>query len=293
MSGSSTGDETNSETDISLNDLSANHNNDLFAGAVAGTCVDALAHMEIAAESLAPQDIASKIPRKKKNKQHPQPKEDTQYLLADNSEYHTPVAYESRNLWSKAITTLAKDKGDNKKEREVNTGKTKGKLSSYLSSYDMADILDGSINGGEKPAVVNDNQGKRRKSSTVVPSSEFSIDGESAILWGDDPEKAYFEYMLEQEKEQRAMDGKDADDSLMAESARKDLLRSGPAAGAPSDEDDTTLGNPSRVFSGWDPSTVAGPSVQVSSLTPTSQQQRDQDGRLIIPNVIYVQAELH
>ena len=275
MSGSSTGDETNSD-DVSLNDLSVNHNNNLFQGTVAETCVDALAHMELAAESLTTEDL---------DPSKPKINEDQQFLLGNNSGYHAPE--DSSNLWNKAITTLAKGKCNSKDK-----GRAENEEPKRLSAYDMSHLIDGSINGGQAPSIKDE---KKKKKTEVVPSSEFSIDGESAILWGDDPEKAYFAYMLEQEAEHRAMEGKDQDDSLMAESARQELMN-GLGGGVSSfEEDDTTLGNPSKVLGGWDPSTVgAGPSVQISTLTPSyqnqgSSQQRDKDGHLIIPNVIYVQ----
>ena len=291
--GSSTGDETNS--DVSLNDISANHNNNLFAGAVAETCVDALAHLQITADACDAEELNPLKGRPKEEEER-----DTEYLLADNSDYQAPVSYETANLWNKAITTLAKGKASNKAKPRASAGRKgvdveerdadQGRIKGGLSAYDMSHILDGSIHGGDMPDK-NEDQANGRKSK-VVPSSEFSIDGESAILWGDEPEKAYFAYMLEKEAEARALEGKDQDDSLMAESTRRELLR-GAARGTSSlgEEDDTTLGNPSKVIGGWDPSTVAGPSIQISSLTPSSQKV-DAEGRLIIPNVIYVQDDL-
>lgn len=287
-SGSSTGDETSTGDDVSLNDLSANHNNDLFAGTVGETCVDALARMEIAAETCA-KDLEplhlEPLP--------PNDIDDTEYLLAGNGSSNYRAPEDSANLWNKAMTTMAKGKCNKTAKQEAvdmqETGPGKiepgSRGTGRLSAYDMTQIIDGSINGGEATSQT--------KSKHKVASSEFSIDGESAILWGDDPEKAYFAYMLEQEAEQRAMEGKDQDDSLMADSTRKELME-GLGGGASSLEDDTTLGNTSKVLGhGWDPSTIAGPSQQISSLTPSfnnpSSQQRDKDGRLIIPNVIYVQ----
>ncbi|CAB9514496.1 expressed unknown protein [Seminavis robusta] len=169
MSGT-TGSSTGS-SDVSLNDLSANHNNELFANAVADSCVDALAQMDLfpppeqALEdgTLQDDDSSSK----------PKPKEDKQFLLADNTGY-VDVMGETENLWNKAITTLSKNKAETPKmlpnsstyeDLDTNgvAGKTlgKGEFAKKKAAYDMSPImLDGDITGGEAPGM-SDNDNRR------------------------------------------------------------------------------------------------------------------------------------
>lgn len=51
------------------------------------------------------------------------------------------------------------------------------------------------------------------------PQPDLSLfhEDESMLLWGEDPEKEYFEYMLRLEQEQRARQGKPAEDSLVGD----------------------------------------------------------------------------
>ena len=303
-SAGSTGDETPDSDDVSLNDLSANHNNELFAGTVATACVDSLANVDfLPPDELETEQINNTSTSRTKKKLQD---EDKQYLLADNSEYAPVVGDESANLWNKAMTTLAKGKCSKEDEQQQGTAKYSNSSSvvdgedarlpkkAAKPAFDMAPILmDESIDGGRAPSI---DPNAKRPSGRVVPSSDYSIDGESAMVWGDDPEKAYFSYMLEQEAEQRAMEGKDQDDSLVGESVRQELLNNNNRNEDDAntfDEDSTTLGHGSKAM-GWDRSTVVGTSAMggVSTLTPShlaSSQERDKNGRKIIPNVIYVQ----
>ena len=158
-------------------------------------------------------------------------------------------------------------------------------------AFDMGSILlDDSIDGGMAPSVDPDSSSLARQ---IIPVSDYSLDGESAMVWGDDPEKAYFAYMMERDAEQRALDGKDTDDSLVGESIRQELMNQQPEDEVTFDGDSTTLGHGSKAM-GWEPSTAIESSNvgNVSSLTPSqlagSQEQRDKNGK-VVPGFIYLQ----
>ena len=105
MSGT-TGSSTAS-SDVSLNDLSANHNNDLFANAVTDSCGDALAGIDIL-QSASEDEFHSADEGIGGGGKSPLPNEEKQLLLADNTGY-VDVAGETENLWNKAIKTVTKN----------------------------------------------------------------------------------------------------------------------------------------------------------------------------------------
>ena len=294
--------------------------------------------------------LAEATSARKKKPVVPKPiliEEDRQYLLANTNtnEEYAQVLDESANLWSKAMNTLGNKGGKNTTADTSNMimSSSDDELPSHLldtttnsslpaspaskKAFDMSHILlDESFGGGEAPTaemtpdhnniIVASN--KKKRSQMVTPSSDYSIDGESAILWGDDPEKAYFAYMLEQEAEQRAMRGQDQDDSLLGESTRQELMHhrgnmyrtssyddDNENTTLEEDDNDTnhfTLGQASKVF-GWDPSTVNGGGNTtstlngtkeggISTLTPSgfAQFPIPADGAAPgLPNIIYVQ----
>ncbi|CAB9508124.1 expressed unknown protein [Seminavis robusta] len=85
---------------------------------------------------------------------------------------------------------------------------------------------------------------------------------DSAILWSDDPEKDYLEYMLKLEREQRASRGKSAEDSLVGDDTIAEILRAGPSGvTVPSIDDDNN-----------DLTTMEG----FSLTTPNQQTAQDQ-----------------
>jgi hypothetical protein len=53
-----------------------------------------------------------------------------------------------------------------------------------------------------------------------------SYEDDSVMLWSEDPEKEYFEYMLQQEQETRARKGKSSEDSLIGQSTVAEIQRS-------------------------------------------------------------------
>ena len=308
-SAGSTGDET-ADSDISLNDLSVDHNNELFAGAVADTCGDAMASAmfspsegELATEqhSNTKKKKFGSSARSPASKVIPDEDDDKRYLLADNSDYAAGVVLdESANLWSKAMTTIGKGKSSREDENNQMPNSSSAAVDSdddgqfpkkkaARPAFDMGPILmDESIDGGM--ADPHSTSPARK----AIPASDYSIDGESAMVWGDDPEKAYFAYMMEQEAEQRAIDGKDQDDSLLGESVRQELMNHQPEDEVTFDGDSTTLGHGSKAM-GWDRNTAIESSNigNVSSLTPSqlasSQEQKDKKARVVIPGVIYLQ----
>jgi hypothetical protein len=79
----------------------------------------------------------------------------------------------------------------------------------------------------------------------TTPHETDDLD-DSVLLWSDDPEKAYFEYMLQQEQEQRAQRGQSAEDSLIGDSTIGEILEAGPFGDSPwrpsADDNDTKTG---------------------------------------------------
>ena len=317
--GSSGSADESISSDVSLNELSANHNNELFAPTVVAACADALSHQ---VEMAGSHDLETEQVNNTHNNNN-RKAEEREHLLATTSssnynnynlysgDYHNSQAVdESANLWNKAMTTLAKSKcsktassNKNKNDNDEEPADEGPNPNTHLSAYDMGAVLDGSINGGEFPpdSKKKDSPGaspkKRSNHQQIVPSSDYSIDGESAIVWTDDVEQNYFKYMMDQEALHRAQIGKDQDDSLLGGSTREELLNAmatghqGGGGGGTStfDEDDTTLGHGSKIF-GWDQTVVGASAAGGSSLTPSLFRGAtlDKDGQLIIPNVIYV-----
>lgn len=313
VSGTSTEEEEEDHDDVGLNELSANYNNLLFASTIVGACVDAFASSFNAdlpsshdnnnnSDYLDDSRDLHRVDTELVGNTTAGKDEDRQHLLHgagyDSSiqgEY-MQAADESNKLWSKAMTTLAKGKGSTNNKGETlpewfNSNENKS------PAYDMdAILLDGSITGGGTK-LDGRNQAKQeniRRSNKIIPSSDYSIDGESAIVWTDDIEGNYFKYMMDQEKQHRAELGKDQEDSLLGGSTRDELLHAsgtGHQEGTSTfDEDDTTLGHGSKVF-GWGSTVVGAASAagNASTLTPSFRgATHDKNGRVIIPNVIYV-----
>jgi hypothetical protein len=69
------------------------------------------------------------------------------------------------------------------------------------------------------------------ESANAPKSREFSrrngsyYDDDSAMLWSEDPEKEYFEYMLQREQETRARQGKSSEDSLIGQSTVDEIQK--------------------------------------------------------------------
>lgn len=312
-SAGSTGEET-LDSDISLNEISVDHNNELFAGAVASACVDSMvtAVLSPSSEGEIATEQRNNISKKKRlalgssarspaTKKTPDEDDDKRYLLADNSDYAPAVVLdESANLWNKAMTTIGKGKSNTDDENDKlpnsssaavdsDEGGQFPKKKAAKPAFDMGPILmDDSLDGGMADSVDPNSKSPARQ---TIPASDYSIDGESAMVWGDDPEKAYFAYMMEREAEQRALDGKDQDDSLVGESVRQELMNQQPEDDVSFDGDSTTLGHGSKAM-GWDRNTAIESSNlgKVSSLTPSqlAGSQEHKNGK-VIPGVIYLQ----
>lgn len=303
-SADSTGEET-LDSDVSLNELSVNHNNKLFSGAV-DACVDALVNVGyMTPDELETEQANKTTSRRRTTNREKLQEEDKQYLLADNSDYAPVVEEESANLWKKAIKTVTKGKCNKEDgiEEQAKISSSSGGIGYDKKcgkpAFDMDPIMvNESMDGGNEPPSSSSSQAKAAFGQGLT-SSDYSIDGESAILWGDDPEKAYFAYMMEQEDEKRALEGKDQDDSLVGDSVRQELLNNRHQEETGTlDGDSTTLGHASKAL-GWDHSTAVGASGGtgtgvVSSLTPShlaNSQDRVNGGRL--PNVIFVSDGTH
>jgi hypothetical protein len=63
---------------------------------------------------------------------------------------------------------------------------------------------------------------------------DVMADDDDALVWSNDAEKAYFAYMLQQEKERRALKGKDEEDSLVGASTIGEMQGQGRIDGASS-----------------------------------------------------------
>lgn len=132
-------------------------------------------------------------------------------------------------------------------------------------------------------------QQTQSRGHTANNNTSYYDDDDSALIFGDDPEKAYFEYILQQEQEQRARQGKSAEDSLLGDSTVEEIQMNsnGPwkqrggqdsREVGPSDlEEDSYLDFPilSSAYNNGNapPSIFGGYSLATTEKSPTVSQQ--------------------